>query len=112
MLVDQTFAGLRQREQPVHGDKHALQKLRRDAVEEGVGPDGLERALRWYTRLATNPGMWRGATRAGGWGAKLIARQGWIKSLPGRGSAWTEHRDLPAPDARPFHARWNERHGS
>ncbi|HSR44134.1 MAG TPA: LutB/LldF family L-lactate oxidation iron-sulfur protein [Acidimicrobiia bacterium] len=86
-----------------------LLKLRRDAVRDGFGPDGLERALKWFTRLATNPPMWRGATRAGGWGAKLIARRGWIKSLPGRGSAWTDHRDLPAPAAKPFHARWEER---
>jgi L-lactate dehydrogenase complex protein LldF len=86
-----------------------LLKLRRSAVAEGHPPDGLERALNWYSRLATNPRMWRGGTRAGGIGAKLIARNGWIRSLPGRGSAWTDHRDLPAPSAKPFHARWKER---
>lgn len=86
-----------------------LLRLRRDAVAEGHPPEGLERVLNWYTRLATNPRLWRGATRAGGLGAKLVARKGWIRSLPGRGKAWTDHRDLPAPAAKPFHARWKER---
>lgn len=86
-----------------------LLRLRRSAVAEGHPPDGLERALNWYSKLATNPRMWRGGTKAGGIGAKLIARDGWIRSLPGRGSAWTDHRDLPAPSAKPFHARWKDR---
>ncbi len=86
-----------------------LLRLRRRAVEDQHGPEGLERALSWYTRLATNPRLWRGATRAGGLGARLVAKRDWIRSLPGRGSAWTDHRDLPAPAAKPFHTRWKER---
>ena len=86
-----------------------LLKLRRDAVTDGHPPEGLERLLNWYTKLATNPRLWRGATRTGGLGARLVAREGWIRSLPGRGSAWTDHRDLPAPDPKPFHTRWKER---
>ncbi len=88
-----------------------LLRLRRRAVEEDRGPDGLERALNWYTKLATHPRLWRSATRAGGIGAGLVARQDWIRSLPGRGSAWTDHRDLPVPAPKPFHARWKERSG-
>ena len=86
-----------------------LLRLRRNAVAEGYPPEGIERVLKWYTRLATNPVLWRGGTRAGGLGASLIAKNGWIRSLPGRGAAWTDYRDLPAPAAKPFHTRWKER---
>ena len=86
-----------------------LLKLRRQAVGEGHPPDGLEKALNWYTRLATNPRLWRGATRVGGIGAQLLAKEGWLGSLPGRGAGWTDHRDLPAPAAKPFHTRWKDR---
>jgi L-lactate dehydrogenase complex protein LldF len=88
-----------------------LLRLRRDAVAQGYPPAGLERALRWYAGLATKPALWRTALRAAGLGATFLGRKGWITSLPGKGAAWTDHRDLPRPATRPFHARWKERNG-
>lgn len=86
-----------------------LLRLRRRAVAQGHPPSGLERSLKLYTRLATSPGLWRAATRAGGLGGQLFARNGWFGSLPGKGGDWTDHRDLPAPAAKPFHKRWKDR---
>lgn len=48
-------------------------------------------------------------------GAKLArmfmspgARDNWKRRLPGPMKGWTDHRDLPLPAKRPFHARWAE----
>jgi L-lactate dehydrogenase complex protein LldF len=37
-------------------------------------------------------------------------RRRWIKRLPFPGSAWTQHRDMPAPAASSFQTRWRQRH--
>lgn len=49
------------------------------------------------------------------WGAKMgrvflkpMTRDGWIRWLPGLAGGWTDHRDLPAMDRRPFRERWAE----
>jgi len=36
-------------------------------------------------------------------------RRRWIKRLPLFGGAWTQHRDMPAPAAYSFQARWRQR---
>ncbi len=58
------------------------------------------RADRWRFRLWS--AAWRspvgyGASRlAARAGLRLMGRRGWIRRLPGPGSAWTEQRDLPS----------------
>jgi len=44
-------------------------------------------------------------------GARLLARGGRIKRLPGLLGKWTEARDLPAPPRESFRAWWRKRDG-
>jgi L-lactate dehydrogenase complex protein LldF len=84
-----------------------LLRLRKAASDNDLAP--LDRALRLYAAAATRPRLWRSLMKTGGLFARVAGRKGWIGSLPGPGSAWTDHRHLPAPAAKPFHQRWRDR---
>lgn len=85
-----------------------LLDLRRQANEKELLPKWMGRSLRMYARTATNPRLWRLAMRLGGALGRIPARDGWIRSLPGAGSGWTDHRDLPQPATTSFRT-WFER---
>jgi hypothetical protein len=46
----------------------------------------------------------------GGWFGRLflkpLSRDGWVHRLFSYGAAWTDHRDFPLMDAKPFYKRW------
>jgi hypothetical protein len=42
-------------------------------------------------------------------GSGLIARDGWIKGMPGPLAAWTQSRDFPKFASRSFQQRWKDR---
>ncbi|MFZ0013128.1 MAG: LutB/LldF family L-lactate oxidation iron-sulfur protein [Acidimicrobiia bacterium] len=89
-----------------------LLELRRQAAAEGRLPGWLERGMHRYARTTTQPGKWSRAKR---WAARLsapLSRQGWIKSLPGPASGWTESRDLPRPAKESFNDWWRSNRGS
>ena len=86
-----------------------LVHLRAKAVEATKGPLAAERltmgATAWTMSSSTR---WR----LGSWVARLarlVARGGRIRRLPGPLAGWTETRDLPAPAATSFRAWWAER---
>jgi L-lactate dehydrogenase complex protein LldF len=54
------------------------------------------------------PWLYRLAVRLARLVLRPLARQGWVRKLPGPGGAWTESRDFPAPAKRSFRERWRE----
>lgn len=80
-----------------------LLEQRRRAVEAKVGPMWMKRPLRFYASAATHPRRFRLFLALGGFFGRFI-RSGWIRTLPWRGAAWTDSRDLRAPE-KSFHAR-------
>lgn len=89
-----------------------LLKLREQAAAEGRLPPWLERGMRRYAAVSSDPGRWARAKR---WAHRLsgpIATRGWISRLPGPGRGWTEHRDLPRPAKETFGDWWRANRGS
>ncbi len=87
--------------------------LRSRATEEGFGDKGLRRALSMYASAATHPARFRRLLKAGGLAGRAVRKtDGWIRSAPGPGKAWTAHRDLPPPATQSFHEWWKKNRGS
>lgn len=89
-----------------------LLALRRQAAEEGRLPGWLERGMRTYATVATNPGRWARAKR---WAARVggvISSRGWIRRLPGPGRGWTRSRDFPRPASESFQEWWKANRGA
>jgi L-lactate dehydrogenase complex protein LldF len=86
-----------------------LLSLRATSVETGRSPAwvGLGiRALRW---VSTRPALFRMAGAAAARGTRLLAKDNWIRKMPGHLSAWTRTRDFPALAATSFQERWQAR---
>lgn len=80
----------------------------RDVAEQGA-PAWISGGLRMYARLAQRPGLFRAAARMARTATRAIARDGWIRRLPGPLAGWTDHRDFPALAPRSFQERWRDR---
>jgi L-lactate dehydrogenase complex protein LldF len=83
-----------------------LLRLRAQTVREGHAPAWLRSILPMYRRLALRPRAFRFAQRIGARAMRAIARDGWIRTLPGPLAAWTVSRDVQAPAGQSFSARW------
>lgn len=89
-----------------------LLELRKQAVEETSVPLALRMGLWAFGIAAARPRLYRlGAALFRG-GSRLLAREGWIRKLPGLAGGWTRSRDLKAPAPRPFQEIWRERAAS
>ena len=86
-----------------------LLKLRHQGDEAGKTPAYLKFGLRMYRWAGTHPVVFRLGAKLAAWGSRLIARQGWIKKLPGPLSAWTQSRDFPAFAQQSFSAQLKRR---
>jgi L-lactate dehydrogenase complex protein LldF len=63
-------------------------------------------AYRFSAAVLRRPWLYRFALYCARWILRPLARDGWLRRLPGRGAAWTAVRDFPAPAARSFQERW------
>jgi L-lactate dehydrogenase complex protein LldF len=86
-----------------------LLALRGAATKEDPQPPSLARAMKVYAWMATRPRVYRTIMRVGRWSLRRLAREGWIRRAPGLAGRWTLSRDLRAPAARTFQARWRKR---
>lgn len=64
------------------------------------------------SRVLASPMLYGAASAAGKFASSFISKDGWIRKAPGPGASWTENRDLPAPAAESFKARWKKRRAS
>jgi L-lactate dehydrogenase complex protein LldF len=85
-----------------------LLKLREEGTKAGQSPVWLKVGIRLYRFAATRPGLYRLGGRLNSWLTRAIAKEGWVKRLPGPLSGWTDQRDFPAFAQKSFSQRWRE----
>jgi L-lactate dehydrogenase complex protein LldF len=83
-----------------------LLRLRAQTVQGGHAPMWLRAGLPVYRRLARLPRAFHAVQRLGTGLLRAIARDGWIRRLPGPLAAWSTVRDFPAPAPESFNAQW------
>ncbi len=86
-----------------------LLKLRQETTQAGHSPGWLKTGLKVYSQVARRPSLYRAGLRTQAWASNLVAKNGWINSLPGPLSGWTEHRAFPAFAKKSFRQQWKER---
>jgi L-lactate dehydrogenase complex protein LldF len=59
-------------------------------------------------RLLERPWLYRLALRLARLGLRPLAKDNWLKKLPGPGHGWTDVRDFPALAKKSFRERWRE----
>ncbi|MCB1896328.1 MAG: iron-sulfur cluster-binding protein [Zoogloeaceae bacterium] len=88
-----------------------IRTMRNEQVKAGLMPASQRRMMAAWGWVARQPGLYRALERLGSRMLRLRAgRSGALSSLPGAG-AWTEARDLPAPQGPTFIDQWNARGG-
>ena len=65
-------------------------------------------AYRLWAKVLSRPRLYRLALGAARLFLRPLAREGWLRRLPGPASGWTDNRDFPAPAARTFRDRWKD----
>jgi L-lactate dehydrogenase complex protein LldF len=65
-------------------------------------------AYRLWQVVLRRPWLYRLALRCARLVLRPLAKDGWLRRLPGPGAGWTAARDFPAPAARSFRERWKE----
>ncbi|MEJ2630833.1 MAG: LutB/LldF family L-lactate oxidation iron-sulfur protein [Acidihalobacter sp.] len=85
-----------------------LRKHRERQFAERIVPPRQRLALQAWAWLASRPGLYRPAVRVGVGLLRLLAgRRGRLRSVPLAG-AWTQARDLPAPQGGTFIDAWHK----
>jgi L-lactate dehydrogenase complex protein LldF len=76
------------------------------------GPAWLRVGIKGWAQAMKSLGRYRWAQRFAHWGTRLLARGGWVRSLPPPLSAWTATRDFPVFARTTFRDRWRQRAGT
>lgn len=86
-----------------------LLSFRRETVEQLRVPWGQRFLMRMFGAIGCRPRLYRTLMRVGGWLLRLVARDGWVRRVPGPLSGWTRCRDFKAPARRSFQDWWRAR---
>ncbi|MBS0264557.1 MAG: iron-sulfur cluster-binding protein [Planctomycetes bacterium] len=79
--------------------------------DEHVTPRGEEFIYRIWNRVLQSPFWYRVLTRTTSRLMSWLAKDGWVKRLPGPLAGWTSCRDFPAPAKKSFRDQWREESG-
>jgi L-lactate dehydrogenase complex protein LldF len=86
-----------------------LLELRKQAVAEADVPLVLRAGLWGFGFAASKPRLYRAGAGLFRRLFRFLAREGWIRKLPGLAGGWTRSRDLKAPAPKSFQDLWRER---
>ena len=86
-----------------------LLKLRDEGHRAGKTPGWLKTGLGVYRYAAVRPGLYGLGERLGSAASRIAAQDGWLRSLPGPLSGWTDQRDFPALAPKSFRQQWREK---
>ncbi len=87
---------------------HMLIGLRELQTQEKGKSRWEKLAYRLSCAVLSRPWLYRWVLRCARLVLRPLAREGWLRRLPGPGAAWTAARDFPAPATRSFRERWGE----
>ncbi len=81
--------------------------LRDDLVKARKTPFAWRLGFKGWRIGMSSRWLYRTGSRIGRVFMSLLSRNGWVRRMPmPPGSIWTQYRDLPNLDPRPFHKRW------
>jgi L-lactate dehydrogenase complex protein LldF len=80
--------------------------LRARPASRARAPLTLRAGMKAFAWVARRPRLYAWAARAAGWGLRRLAREGWIRRLPGLAGGWTQVRDFKAPARATFQDEW------
>jgi L-lactate dehydrogenase complex protein LldF len=83
--------------------------LRADAGSRRQAPPWLRAGVGALGSVAARPAWYRAATRAARTATAILARDGWVRRLPGPLGGWTGSRDFPAFARKSFVEQWASR---
>ncbi|ACB94211.1 lactate utilization protein B [Beijerinckia indica] len=84
-----------------------LRGWREKSWREGLEPQVVRQSLGLWSFGARHPFLYRLGTAIAVRGMRLLAKQGWISSMP-LASGWTRYRDFPKPAPRTFMEEWKQ----
>lgn len=83
-----------------------LLKLREEVEEIGGNPAWLRSGIATYAFAAQRPVLFHTGGSVSRLMSGMLAKQGWLASMPGPLGGWTKQRDFPAFARRSFRDRW------